>query len=47
MFSGFLIFMIVVPIAGFLVVYRYFNNGNFPCVNTSGVDNIRVGIEEV
>jgi len=45
MLTGFLAFMIVVPIAAFLIIYRCFNNGNLPCVNTSNIDVLRVGVE--
>lgn len=43
--SGFLIFMIVVPIALFVIIYRHFNNGNLPCVDTSNIDVVRVGVD--
>lgn len=47
MAGGFLIFVIITPMALVLMVYRCFFHGNFPCVNTSNVDNInQVFVEE-
>lgn len=35
MIESLLLFVIIVPIAGIIGIYRVFNNGEFPCMNTN------------
>jgi hypothetical protein len=37
--GGLLAFIIVIPIAGILGIYRFLTNGNQPCLKTENIDN--------
>lgn len=43
-----LMLSIISPIAGLLLLYKLFNHGRLPCVDTSQIDNLnKVAVENV
>jgi hypothetical protein len=35
-----IMFIVIAPIAGLIIIYRIFNHGRMPCINSANIDNL-------